>query len=107
MSNKKLQKVQNVAARIAIRMYRTKHTIPLLNMLNWLPVSSRIAYKIVSICHISLTIAYQNYLSELFIVYTLADHCIQHPLRSYNKDQVMWSANIRIPGTQQLDQSPW
>ena len=46
MSNKKLQKVQNAAVRITLRMPRTEHTTPLLRMLHWLPISSRIADKI-------------------------------------------------------------
>ena len=58
MSNKKLQKVQNAAARITLRMSRTEHTTPLLRMLHWLPISNRIAYKIDSICHTSLTTAH-------------------------------------------------
>ena len=74
---KNLQKVQNAAARITLRMPRTEHTTPLLRMLHWLPMSSRIAYKIDSICHISLTISYPKYLSKLFTVYILA-----RPLRS-------------------------
>ena len=31
----------------------------------------------------------------------------EHPQRSYNKNQVIRSTNINIPGTQQLEQSPW
>ena len=46
-------------------------------MLHWLPISSRIAYKIDSLCHTALTTAYPKYLSELLNVYTPA-----RPLRS-------------------------
>ena len=55
-----LQRVQNAAARITLRMPRTEHTFPLLRMLQWLLISSRIAYKIDSICHFSWTTAYLN-----------------------------------------------
>ena len=41
---KKLQKVQNAAARITLRMPRTEHTT-LFRMLHLLSISSRIAYK--------------------------------------------------------------
>ena len=58
-------------------MPRTEHTTPLLRMLHWLPISSRNAYTIDSICHTSLTTAYPKYLSELLTVYTPA-----RPLRS-------------------------
>ena len=69
---RKLHKVQNAAARITLRMPRTEHTTPLLRMLHWLPISIRIAYKIDSICHTSLTTAYPEDLSELLTVYTPA-----------------------------------
>ena len=72
MSYKKLQKVQNAAARITLRMPKTEHTTPLLRMLQCLSISSRIAYKIDSICHTSLTTAYPKYLSELLTVHTPA-----------------------------------
>ena len=73
----KLQRAQNTAARITLRMPRTEHTTPLLRMLHWLPIPSRIAYKIDSLCHTALTTAYPKYLSELLNVYTPA-----RPLRS-------------------------
>ena len=47
----KLQRAQNTAARLTLRMPRTEHTMPLLRMLHWLPVPSRIAYKIDSMPH--------------------------------------------------------
>ena len=68
----KLQRAQNTAARITLRMLRTEHTTPLLRMLHWLPIPSRIAYKIDSLCHTTLTTAYPKYLSELLNVYTPA-----------------------------------
>ena len=69
---KKLQRVQNTAARITLRMPRTEHTTRLLRMLHWLPIPSSIAYKIDSLCHTALTTAYPKYLSELLNVYTPA-----------------------------------
>ena len=112
MSNKKQQKVQNAAARITLRMPRTEHTTPHTSQnVHWLPISSRNAYKIDSICHTSLTTAYPKYLSELLTIYTPArplrsSSDPDHPHCSYNKDQVIRSENIRIPETQQLEQSP-
>ena len=73
----KLQRVQNTAVRITLRMPRTEHTTPLLRMLHWLPIPSRIAYTIDSLCHTALTTAYPKYLSELLNVYTPA-----RPVRS-------------------------
>ena len=62
---------------MSLRMPRTEHTMPRLRMLLWLPIPSRIAYKIDSLCHTTLTTAYPKYLSELLNVYTPA-----RPLRS-------------------------
>ena len=69
---KKLQRVQNTAARITLRMPRTEHTTPLLRLLHWLPIPSRNAYMIDSLCHTTLTTVYPKYLSELLNVYTPA-----------------------------------
>ena len=73
----KNSRVQNTAAWITLRIPRTEHAMPLLRMLHWLPIPSRIAYKIDSLCHTALTTAYPKYLSELLNVYTPA-----RPLRS-------------------------
>ena len=64
----KLQRVQNPAARITLRMPRTEHT-PHLRMLHWLPILSRIGDKIDFLCPTALTTAYPKYLSELLNVY--------------------------------------
>ena len=54
----KNSRVQNTAARITLRMPRTEHTTPLVKLLHWLPIPSRIAYKIDSLCHTAPTTAY-------------------------------------------------
>ena len=63
------QRVQNTAAQITLSLLRTEHTMPLLRRLHWLPIPSRIAYKIDSLCHTALTTACPKYLSELLNVY--------------------------------------
>ena len=88
--------VQNAAARITLRMYKTVHTTPLPRMLHWLPVSSRIAYKIDSICHTSLTTVYPKYLSKLLTVYTPA-----RPLHSSSDPNIL---NIVTTRTKSYDQ---
>jgi len=45
-SIKKLQQVQNNAARIVLDAPRRSHVIPLLRTLHWLPVQKRIEYKV-------------------------------------------------------------
>ena len=64
----KLQRVQNTVAQITLRMPRTEHTTPLLRMLHWLPIPSRIDYEIDCLCHTALTTAYPKYLSQMLNV---------------------------------------
>jgi len=45
-SIKKLQRVQNNAARIVLEVPRRSHVSPLLRTLHWLPVQQRIDYKV-------------------------------------------------------------
>ena len=108
----KLQRVQNAAARITLRMPRTEPTTPPLRMLHWLPIPSRIVYKVDFLCHTALTTAYPKYLSELVeCVYTSKTTAFidgsKYPYRCRSKDQVIWTASICVPGTYQLEQGPW
>ena len=73
----KNSRVQNTATWITPRMPRTEHTTPLMRMLHWLPIPSRIGYKMEFLCYTAWTTAYPKYLSELLNVYTPA-----RPLRS-------------------------
>ena len=65
----KLQKVQNSAARLVFKALKHKHIKPLLQKLHWLPVVSRIQYKVATLCYNSSTESYPVYLSELLTVY--------------------------------------
>ena len=65
----KLQKVQNSAARLVFKARKQEHTKPLLQKLLWLPVHSRIQYKISILCYNSFSETYPLYLSELLTVY--------------------------------------
>ena len=65
----KLQKVQNSAARLVFKARRLEHIKPLLQKLHWLPVVSRIQYKVATLCYNSFTESYPVYLSELLTVY--------------------------------------
>ena len=65
----KLQKVQNSAARLVFKALKHKHIKPLLQKLHWLPVVSRIQYKVATLCYNSFTESYPVYLSELLTVY--------------------------------------
>jgi hypothetical protein len=66
----RLQKIQNNAARLVVRVRKTDHVTPILKSLHWLPVSSRIQYKVMSICFNCLSGTSPEYLSSLLHVYT-------------------------------------
>ena len=51
---KRLQGVQNAAARSILRAPRSEHISPLLQNLHWLPVNSRTLHKVAALCHSSL-----------------------------------------------------
>ena len=66
----KLQRVQNNAARLVLRARKTDHVTPLLHSLHWLPISSRINYKISCLSFTSLFNSGPTYLSKLLKIYT-------------------------------------
>ena len=92
---KKLQRFENTAPRITLRMPRTEHTTSLLRMLRMLPIPSGIAYKTDSLCHTALTTAYPKYLSELLNVYTPA-----RPLRHH---WIQISSTLQQQGQSHMD----
>jgi len=65
----KLQCVQNNLARIVTGAKRRDHITPVLRDLHWLPVASRIEYKVTLITHKVLHQKQPQYLSELVDVY--------------------------------------
>ena len=60
---KRLQEVQNAAARSILRTPRSEHISPLLQNLHWLPINRRILHKVAALCHSSLP--GPQYLSDL------------------------------------------
>ena len=67
----KLQKVQNAAARLIFKIKRSEHITPYLKKLHWLPIDSRIKFKISTLCFKSLTEPnFPPYLSDLLKIYT-------------------------------------
>ena len=61
----KLQRVQNSLARIVTGARKSDHINPVLASLHWLPVSSRIEYKVALLTFKILTLRQPDYLSEL------------------------------------------
>ncbi|XP_067660615.1 uncharacterized protein [Haliotis asinina] len=66
----KLQKIQNVAARIVSLTSKRSHITPVLKSLHWLPIQARIEFKTLSIVFQCLHDLAPQYLSELISVYT-------------------------------------
>ena len=80
----KLQRVQNNAARLVLRARRRDHATPLLSSLHWLPIHSRIEYKICSLTYTSLFDSGPIYLSDLLHLYNPS-----RPLRSSSDTRIL------------------
>ena len=76
-SLQRLQYVQNSAARILMRVRKHEHITPILHSLHWLPVSTRIEYKVSVLTHQSIHGHAPPYLKEL-----LNPHSTTRSLRS-------------------------
>ena len=76
---KRLQKIQNSAARLALRIKKTDHITPALKQLHWLPIEARIIYKLCLHCHNFFSNTSPAYISDLLTVYhpsrTLRSSC--------------------------------
>ena len=84
----KLQRIQNNAARILTRAAKYEHITPVLQDLHWLPVESRIKFKILLLTFKCLNSLAPEYLSELLNIYQPS-----RPLRSSN------NLNLDVPPT--------
>ena len=62
---RKLQRVQNIAARIVTFTPRTAHITPVLQSLHWLPVQARIEFKLCLIVYKCMHGCAPEYLREL------------------------------------------
>ena len=67
---KKLQRLQNTADRIVLPHLSKLPSTSLLRELHWLPVHSRIIYKLACLTYNSLTTGQPGYLRSLFNYYT-------------------------------------
>lgn len=65
----KLQKVQNAAARVILKVNRSTHMTPILKTLHWLPIQYRIQYKILVTTFNALHGNSPNYISHLLEPY--------------------------------------
>ena len=77
----RLQKVLNAAARVTCLIPRYAHITPVLTQLHWLPVKSRVHFKIALIVYKALNDMAPHYISELLIGKPVG----RYQLRSDNK----------------------
>ena len=90
----RLQLIQNTAARILTNTTRRAHITPVLAALHWLPIKSRIDFKILLITYKALHDLAPSYISEL-----LHDKPNVRPLRSSNKGLlVIPPSNLKTKG---------
>ena len=68
-SLQRLQKVQNNAARLVLKLKKTDHITPALKQLHWLPIQSRIKYKLCLHCHNFFVGSSPSFISELLSIY--------------------------------------
>ena len=73
----RLQKVQNNAARLILKVLTTYHITPHLQTLHWLPVNARIQYKICCLSFSAINSSCPQYLADLLKIYAPS-----HQLRS-------------------------
>ena len=88
---KRLQGVQNTAARSILKTPRSEHISPLLQNLHWLPVNRRILHKVTALCHTSLSGFGPQYLSDLTHVYTPA-----RSLHSSSDTRILSTPNVKL-----------
>ena len=86
----RLQKVQNNAARLILGISKREHISPHLASLHWLPIDSRIKYKLACICYNCMSTNSPPYLSDLLAVYTAA-----RQLRSSSDNSVPRRPSVR------------
>ena len=87
---KKLDKVQNSAARLIMQARKHDHITPILRQLHWLPVQARIEYKIAVLCHNFFSDSSPHYLSSCLSVYVP-----RRSLRSSDDSRILQTSRFR------------
>ena len=65
----KLQRIQNITARIVSRVGRMDHITPVLSSLHWLPVKARISFKVCLMVYRAVNGEAPSYLSDILTIY--------------------------------------
>ena len=84
------QKVQNSAVKLIFQCRKQNHISPLLMSLYWLPINTRIEYKLSVICHSVFFGLSPIYLSDLLSVYTPTRN-----LRSSSHNRILCIPKLR------------
>ena len=84
-----LQRVQNSAARLALRKKKSDHITPMLQSLHWLPMRDRITYKLNCLCHKCLNDCAPAYVCD----------CLQHYTPSRTLRSAADSQMFKVPRT--------
>ena len=67
----RLQRLQNTAARLIMRVPKYSYITPVLKELHWLPVRERVCFKIMLLFHRAVNCRGPVYLRDLICIYTL------------------------------------
>ena len=107
-----LQRIQNTAARIVTKSRKFDHITPTLMDLHWLPIKSRIDFKILLLCYKSIHRSSPDYLYDLLVPYVpsrslrsssdLKLKCPKYKLESYGRRAFSINAPIlwnRLPAS--------
>ena len=108
----RLQKVQNNAARLILKVPNTDHITPHLQTLHWLPVNAKIQYKMCSLCFSAINSSGPQYLANLLKIYapscqlrSSADTCTLCILSVHKRK--LWPTCLFTLCTYSLEQSFW
>ena len=93
---KRLQKIQNTAARIVSGTRKRDHITPVLKELHWLPVEQRIIYKVLCLTYLCINGGGPEYLRE-----TIPQYIPSRSLRSSNQ------CRLRLPSVDDTNRSKY
>ena len=102
-SIKKLQRVQNMCACLALRRSKIDSGTSCLRDLHWLPVKQRIQYKILTLTYKSYHGIGPGYLQQMIVKH----HATHQGLRSAQHQDLLVIPHVQNPRPLQTDHSQW
>ena len=75
----RLQRIQNNAARLVLQKSKRQHVTPLLKQLHWLPIQTRIDYKLATLAFRHFDGSLPQYLSSRLDIYRLVQAMTGYP----------------------------